>query len=1001
MADALRGIATPHPTVVDEINRAGRAGISLGDLKEALQKAWMPQNTVKGMRLHRYVAHFPAHFDVAGAAAVGKAFNKARVYPRAPVQPSPPPARSAVVPSAAAIAANAAASPPPARSTVVPSAAAMAAMAAAAAPAPAPPPPTVAAKDKAAFSLLTADEKFAAKKLGYNASAWDAGHAPVATTRRWATLPSKQREAARFLGYVKAEWDAEVVALEEAEAEAAAAAVAAKAAAAAEAAAEADAETGPTTATRHSPAVDVRPPTTRHNRGARDRAASDELLRLGGDDGAAYRRQLRETIELRGEVTLGKLAAARARQLAQLAVGGVSGAAAADGVERAAAATQPASLRVLSDFIADSCPELRLIAGEGGTNYEATTLVDLAQSTAPPPPPPAEAAADSASGGGGGSPDASLAERRRKEEGYRREKEIFPEGADEWQREEHEEAVAHLRAHERQRLEKERESRAEREQRKAAERADRDARKADERSFNLRPGITGPVSMRPGDWICPNPACEVVVYGTRSICFKCKTPKPGGAREKIVSKKEAAKIEAKEVMASVAARLGGESGPGGYAAARPKAVAKQEAAAKQEAEAAAKFAEQQTSWYLPDGSLDHVRLLTSPSQQTPDYATLAAQVKAALQGNTRELPHGTVLALVRRAGPEGLTISDLKTKLDGAWPDQPTTKALKLITYVRHFTAFWSVRESASGPTHAVVIDAEEARRSRSGAPSRRDVAMPAAAPPTATPAAVAAGLAAPGSLVRPEVAASLAAASAYGQRPPLFATPPAPPPPPPGPPPPATTAAALLERATADVAAAMRVANHPHAAAPWRRAGTVTTTGTTPSVDEARVSQLLQFRDAFVARGQLVQGEAIARELAAMGVRLNDAARAWDTQASPPPPPGAVAAPPAAAAPAAPAAAPAAPAAAAKQGSAGSAAALEGELRQVDGLAELMKGMSTTIKAKAVAWCRGQDAKSVELVVAAGLEEQLLAALGTELKVGGLQHRELTKRLGAFSSDS
>ena len=131
---------------------------------------------------------------------------------------------------------------------------------------------------------------------------------------------------------------------------------------------------------------------------------------------------------------------------------------------------------------------------------------------------------------GGGSPDASLAERRRKEEGYRREKEIFPEGADEWQREEHEEAVAHLRQHERQRLEKERESRAEREQRKAAERADRDARKADERSFNLRPGITGPVSMRPGDWICPNPACEVVVYGTRSICFKCKTPWHPGVR---------------------------------------------------------------------------------------------------------------------------------------------------------------------------------------------------------------------------------------------------------------------------------------------------------------------------------------------------------------------------------------------------------------------------------------------------------------------------------------
>ena len=30
-----------------------------------------------------------------------------------------------------------------------------------------------------------------------------------------------------------------------------------------------------------------------------------------------------------------------------------------------------------------------------------------------------------------------------------------------------------------------------------------------------------------------------------------------------------------------------------------------------------------------------------------------------------------------------------------------------------------------------------------------------------------------------------------------------------------------------------------------------------------------------------------------------------------------------------------------------------------------------------------------------------LLGSFGTELKVGGLQHRELTKRLGAFSSDS
>ena len=451
-------------------------------------------------------------------------------------------------------------------------------------------------------------------------------------------------------------------------------------------------------------------------------------------------------------------------------------------------------------------------------------------------------------------------------------------------------------------------------------------------------------------------------------------------------------------MASVAARLGGGE-PGGYAAARPKAVAKQEAAAKQEAEAAAKFAEQQTSWYLADGSLDHVRLLTSPSQ-TPDYATLAAQVKAALQGNTRELPHGTVLALVRRAGPEGLTISDLKTKLDGAWPDQPTTKALKLITYVRHFTAFWSVRESASGPTHAVVIDAEEARRSRSGAPSRRDVAMPAAAPPTATPAAVAAGWRRPARSCarRWRRAWRPRAPTARGR---LFRD--------------AASAATAATRAAAagdDGGGAPRTrhrrrrrgdarrqppARRGAVAARWdcdddrddalRRRGSRQSAVAVPR-------RLRRARPTRAGRGDRSRarrdGRSAERRRARVGHPGEPAAAA-----------AAVAAPPPAPAPAAPAAAPAAPAAAAKQGSAGSAAALEGELRQVDGLAELMKGMSTTIKAKAVAWCRGQDAKSVELVVAAGLEEQLLAALGTELKVGGLQHRELTKRLGAFSSDS
>ena len=87
-------------------------------------------------------------------------------------------------------------------------------------------------------------------------------------------------------------------------------------------------------------------------------------------------------------------------------------------------------------------------------------------------------------------------------------------------------------------------------------------------------------------------------------------------------------------------------------------------------------------------------------------------------------------------------------------------------------------------------------------------------------------------SCARVNLAASLAAASAYGQRPSCFrdaanaAT--------------AASAAARRHarrrpshaRAHRRRRAAMRVANQPHAAAPWRRAGTVTTTGTTPSVD-------------------------------------------------------------------------------------------------------------------------------------------------------------------------
>ena len=199
VADALP--AAPA-RLVDEINRAGRAGISLGDLKEALQKAWMPQNTVKGMRLHRYVAHFPAHFDVAGAAAVGKAFNKARVYPRAPVQPSPPAARYTVVPSAAAIAQMRPRRrrprdlrsfhrrrpwlqwrPPPRRARAT----------------------AAHRRGQGQGASRCSPPTRNLRRRSRPTRRRGTRHAPVATTRRWATLPSKQREAARFLGYVKAE----------------------------------------------------------------------------------------------------------------------------------------------------------------------------------------------------------------------------------------------------------------------------------------------------------------------------------------------------------------------------------------------------------------------------------------------------------------------------------------------------------------------------------------------------------------------------------------------------------------------------------------------------------------------------------------------------------------------------------------------------------------------------------------------------------------------------
>jgi len=35
--------------------------------------------------------------------------------------------------------------------------------------------------------------------------------------------------------------------------------------------------------------------------------------------------------------------------------------------------------------------------------------------------------------------------------------------------------------------------------------------------------------VRPGDWACPNPSCQVNVYASRDKCFKCATPRPSGS----------------------------------------------------------------------------------------------------------------------------------------------------------------------------------------------------------------------------------------------------------------------------------------------------------------------------------------------------------------------------------------------------------------------------------------------------------------------------------------
>lgn len=40
-------------------------------------------------------------------------------------------------------------------------------------------------------------------------------------------------------------------------------------------------------------------------------------------------------------------------------------------------------------------------------------------------------------------------------------------------------------------------------------------------------GRPPPPAFRPGDWYCPNPSCNFQNFASRSICFKCQTPRPG------------------------------------------------------------------------------------------------------------------------------------------------------------------------------------------------------------------------------------------------------------------------------------------------------------------------------------------------------------------------------------------------------------------------------------------------------------------------------------------
>ena len=219
-------------------------------------------------------------------------------------------------------------------------------------------------------------------------------------------------------------------------------------------------------------------------------------------------------------------------------------------------------------------------------------------------------------------------------------------------------------------------------------------------------------------------------------------------------------------MASVAARLGGGD-PGGYAAARPKAVAKQEGGGEAGGRGGGEVC-RAAHLMVPCRWLPRSRPAADVAVANTGLrdARGAGEGGAAGQHTRAAARHGDPRA--RPDAPARGSTRTISAQDQARWrlPDGADDESAEAHHACATSRAFWSVRESASGPTHAVVIDAEEARRSRAGAPSQRrpDDARRAAGP--RGDAGGGGGVVldkAPGSLVRPEVSGEPGvAASAY-----------------------------------------------------------------------------------------------------------------------------------------------------------------------------------------------------------------------------------------------